>query len=40
MVDDNKDGKISFYEFRDNYPCLIKMTRIKNVIKAISHILQ
>jgi len=40
MTDVNKDGKISFYEFRDNFSCLIKMTRIKNVIKAISQILQ
>jgi len=40
LTNRSSNGKITFYEFRDNYPCLIKMTRIKNVIKAISHIIQ
>ena len=40
QTDMNKDNLISYNEFKANYPNLIQMTRIKNVIKAICQILE
>jgi Ca2+-binding EF-hand superfamily protein len=38
FTDNNKDGKINFQEFKLNFPNLMHMTRIKNVMKEISDI--
>ena len=40
QTDKDKNDLISYNEFKENYPNLIQMTRIKNVIKAISQILE
>ena len=40
QTDKDKNGLVSYNEFKENYPNLIQMTRIKNVIKAISQILE
>jgi hypothetical protein len=40
LTDKDKNNLVSFNEFKENFPNLIQMTRIKNVIKAISHILE
>jgi len=40
QTDKDRNDLVSYNEFKENYPNLIQMTRIKNVIKAISQILE
>jgi Ca2+-binding EF-hand superfamily protein len=39
FCDSNKDGKINYTEFKEHFPSLMNMTRIKNVFKAIGDII-
>jgi len=39
LTDSNKDKKISFPEFKENFDRLMRITRIKNVLKDISYII-
>ncbi len=36
FVDTNKDGNISYPEFKEHFASLVQMTRIKNVMRDIS----
>jgi Ca2+-binding EF-hand superfamily protein len=40
FTDANGDGKVSYTELRDNFPSIIKMIRVKNILRDISNIIR